>query len=49
MTDRTEIRPRIWHALYRRWYDHRAAGHKTRAAIYGWAADQAISILYPTR
>ncbi len=30
----------IWHRAYRRWYDHRQAGHTTRAAAWGWVADR---------
>lgn len=29
-----------WHRAYRRWYDHNRAGHRVRAAIWGWIADQ---------
>lgn len=29
-----------WHRAYCRWYDHNRAGHRVRAAIWGWIADQ---------
>lgn len=39
----------IWHAAYARWYDHDKAGHRVRAAIWGWVADRACDILWPTK
>jgi hypothetical protein len=29
-----------WHAAYRRWHDHRGAGHRIRAAVWGWLTDR---------
>jgi hypothetical protein len=33
-----------WQAAYNRWYDHRQAGHRGRAAIWGWIADRVASV-----
>lgn len=30
----------MWHLAYRKWYDHKVAGHTKRAAFWGWTADQ---------
>lgn len=30
---------RRWHGAYCRWYDHREAGHRVRAAAWGFIAD----------
>ena len=30
----------IWHRAYCRWYDHRAAGHRVRAAFWGFLGDR---------
>ena len=38
-TDTPPTRTRLWHAAYARWYDHRAAGHRVRAFIWGLIAD----------
>lgn len=43
-----DARDRLWHAAYRRWYDHDAAGHRLRAAAWGWAADRLCSLLWET-
>lgn len=43
MIDRTTI----WHAAYRRWYDHKKAGHPRRAAVWGWINDRVASVLWP--
>lgn len=37
----------IWHAAYCRWYDHREAGHRTRAAVWGWIADRICDTFWP--
>lgn len=29
----------IWHRAYCNWFDHDRAGHKYRAAAWGWVAD----------
>lgn len=34
-----EMRDRLWHAAYCRWYDHRQVGHVRRASVWGWVAD----------
>lgn len=31
-----------WHRAYCRWYDHREAGHRIRAALWGWLADRVV-------
>lgn len=31
-----------WHGAYCRWYDHREAGHRVRAALWGWYADRIV-------
>ena len=38
----------IWHAAYARWYDHHLAGHRIRAAIWGWIADRICHTFWPT-
>lgn len=42
MTTTTEltITERVWHRAYVRWYDHDRAGHRRRAAVWGWVADR---------
>lgn len=35
-----DVLTRAWHAVYRRWYDARHAGHRARAAVWGWVADR---------
>ena len=35
-----EWRTNLWHAAYCRWYDHRAASHRTRSALWGWVTDR---------
>lgn len=37
-------RDRVWHAAYCRWYDHRQAGNRRRAAVWGWIADAACAL-----
>lgn len=32
----------IWHAAYRRWFDHDRSGHATRARVWGWVADRLV-------
>lgn len=34
------IGTRIWHPFYCAWLDHGDAGHRVRAAVYGWIADR---------
>jgi hypothetical protein len=36
-----------WHRFYCLWYDHRKAGHRVRAAIYGWITDRIAACLKP--
>jgi hypothetical protein len=36
-----------WHRFYILWFDHRAAGHRIRAAIFGWITDRIASRLKP--
>ena len=31
----------VWHECYCRWYDHDRAGHRLRAAVWGWATNRA--------
>lgn len=33
---------KVWHFAYRRWYDHRAAIHPRRSAVWGWIADRLV-------
>lgn len=33
---------RAWHHAYAAWYDHRDAGHRIRAAMFGWLADRLV-------
>lgn len=33
---------RPWHHAFAAWYDHREAGHRWRAAFYGWLADRLV-------
>jgi hypothetical protein len=37
----------IWHKAYRRWYDHREAGHVKRAKLWGYLTDVISAIFYP--
>lgn len=30
----------VWHRAYCAWYDHRATGHRARAAVFGFVADR---------
>lgn len=30
----------LWHRAYCRWYDADRAGHRRRAAAWGWVADR---------
>lgn len=34
-----------WHAAYCRWYDHREAGHRARAAAWGRVADLLVALM----
>lgn len=34
----------LWHRAYCRWYDHREAGHRVRAAAWGWVADRFVHL-----
>ena len=34
----------VWHAAFCRWYDHRKAGHRVRAALWGWIADRLVNV-----
>ncbi len=34
----------LWHRAYCRWYDHREAGHRLRAAVWGWVADRLVTV-----
>jgi hypothetical protein len=38
-----------WHRFYCLWYDHRKAGHRVRAAVYGWITDRIAARLKPER
>jgi hypothetical protein len=38
-----------WHRFYCLWYDHRKAGHRIRAAVYGWITDRIAARLKPER
>lgn len=40
------MRDRIWHTAYARWYDNRKAGHRLRAALWGFLADAFIRVAY---
>lgn len=31
-----------WHRAYVRWYDHHYAGHRMRAAVWGFIADRLV-------
>lgn len=33
-----------WHAAFCRWYDHDRAGHRARAALWGWVADRVANV-----
>jgi hypothetical protein len=35
----------IWHAAFVRWFDHREAGHRIRAAVWGWVTDRIANLL----
>jgi len=39
---------RLWHSFYARWYDHREAGHRLRAAAWGWVADRTVRLIEAT-
>jgi hypothetical protein len=39
----------IWHAAYCRWYDHDAAGHRIRAAIWGVVTDATARLFWDSR
>lgn len=39
---------KLWHAAFRKWYDHKYAGHHRRAAVWGWVSDK-ILLFYPSR
>ena len=39
---RHETGTALWHRAYCDWYDHDRAGHKVRAAIFGWIADRIV-------
>lgn len=45
MTD-TAVSPslRVWHFCYCRWYDADRAGHRRRAAAWGWLANRAVRV-----
>lgn len=30
----------LWHTAWCRWFDHHRAGHRVRAAVWGWVADR---------
>lgn len=32
----------LWHRAYCAWYDHRDAGHRGRAAVWGRVADRLV-------
>jgi len=34
----------LWHRAYVRWYDHREAGHRLRAALWGGTADAIVRL-----
>lgn len=38
------MRYATWHRAYCGWYDNREAGHRARAAVWGWVADRLIRI-----
>ena len=41
MLDRTmDAGTRIWQKAFNAWYDHKQAGHRIRAAVWGWVADR---------
>lgn len=33
---------RLWHVAYCAWYSHDRAGHRIRAALWGWYADRIV-------
>lgn len=33
-----------WHIAYARWYDHDRAGHRIRAALWGWITDRRATL-----
>jgi hypothetical protein len=39
-------RDRVWHAAYRRWYDHDQANHGLRAKSWGWVADRLCRLFW---
>lgn len=32
----------VWHRAYCSWFDHKHAGHRLRAAVWGWFADRIV-------
>lgn len=36
------IGTRLWHPAYCAWYDQDRAGHRLRAAVWGWIADRIV-------
>lgn len=34
--------PNVWHRAYCNWYDHDRAGHRVRAAAWGFIADRLV-------
>lgn len=41
------MRTAVWHALFSRWYDHRAAGNRRRAAAFGMLSDAWCHLVWP--
>lgn len=37
-----QVGTRIWHGAYCAWLDHDRAGHRFRAAVWGWFADRIV-------
>lgn len=37
-----QIGTRVWHGAYCAWFDHDRAGHRLRAAVWGWFADRIV-------
>lgn len=35
----------LWNRAYCRWYDHRQAGHKIRATVWGRVADLLCALI----
>lgn len=38
---------RVWHGLFRRWYDHDQAGHRIRARILSASVNWWASLIWP--